>query len=155
MPRRVRHQDLSLDYGCTIKIYTQTRLVLWRYHGTITQLKSFTLICSRLKKRRQQFHSILDYLGRGGGSDSVGSTAGLSLYRYYLWPFCGSSDSWSGSVGSTAGLSLYNHYSGLSVAQQLLVTLYPSLRPTLSVVLEVDSYDDSQGRGGHVQRISR
>ena len=155
MPRRVRHQDLSLDYWCSITIYTRTRLVLWRYQGTITQFRSFTLICSRLEKRRQQFHSILDYLGRGGGSDSVGSTAGLSLYHYYLWPFRGSTYSCPDSVGSTAGLSLHDHYSGLSVAQQLLVTLYPSLRPTLSVVLEVDSYDDSRGRGGHVRRISR
>ena len=35
--------------------------------------------------------------------------------------------------------------SGLSVAHQLLVTLSPSLRPALEVVLEVDTYDDSRG----------
>ena len=39
--------------------------------------------------------------------------------------------------------------SGLSVALQLLVTLSPSLRPALEVVLEVDTYDDS--RGSHVR----
>ena len=39
--------------------------------------------------------------------------------------------------------------SGLSVALQLLVTLSPSLRLGLGVVLEVDMYDDS--RGGHVR----
>ena len=33
--------------------------------------------------------------------------------------------------------------SGLSVALQLLVTLSPSLRLGLDVVLEVDTYDDS------------
>ena len=33
--------------------------------------------------------------------------------------------------------------SGLSVAHQLLVTLSPSLRPALEVVLEVDTYNDS------------
>ena len=43
--------------------------------------------------------------------------------------------------------------SGLSVALQLLVTLSPSLRPALEVVLEVDTYDDSRGR--HVRRFSR
>ena len=36
--------------------------------------------------------------------------------------------------------------SGLSVALQLLVTLSPSLRLGLDVVLEVDTYDDSRGR---------
>ena len=45
--------------------------------------------------------------------------------------------------------------SGPSVALQLLVTLSPSLRPALEVVLEVDTYDDSRGRGRHVRRISR
>ena len=35
--------------------------------------------------------------------------------------------------------------SGLSVALQLLVTLSPSLRLGLDVVLEVDTYDDSRG----------
>ena len=39
--------------------------------------------------------------------------------------------------------------SGLSVALQLLVTLSPSLRLGLEVVLEVDTYDDS--RGSHVR----
>ena len=39
--------------------------------------------------------------------------------------------------------------SGLSVALQLLVTLSPSLRLGLDVVLEVDMYDDS--RGSHVR----
>ena len=39
--------------------------------------------------------------------------------------------------------------SGLSVALQLLVTLSPSLRLGLDVVLEVDTYDDS--RGSHVR----
>ena len=39
--------------------------------------------------------------------------------------------------------------SGLSVALQLLVTLSPSLRLGLNVVLEVDTYDDS--RGSHVR----
>ena len=38
--------------------------------------------------------------------------------------------------------------SGLSVALQLLVTLSPSLRLGLDVVLEVVMYDDS--RGSHV-----
>ena len=155
MPRRVRHQDLSLDYWCSRTIYTRTRLVLWRYQWHNYTIKSFTLICSRLETRHQRFHSILDYLGRGGGSDSVGGTAVLSLYHYYLWPFCGSTYSCPDSVGSNAGLSLHNHYSGLSVAQQLLVTLYPSLRPALSVVLEVDTHDDSRGRGRHVRRILR
>ena len=36
--------------------------------------------------------------------------------------------------------------SGLSVALQLLLTLSPSLRLGLDVVLEVDTYDDSRGR---------
>ena len=39
--------------------------------------------------------------------------------------------------------------SGLSVALQLLVTLSPSLRLGLDVVLEVVMYDDS--RGSHVR----
>ena len=39
--------------------------------------------------------------------------------------------------------------SSLSVALQLLVTLSPSLRLGLDVVLEVDTYDDS--RGSHVR----
>ena len=39
--------------------------------------------------------------------------------------------------------------SGLSVALQLLVTLSPSLRLGLKVVLKVDTYDDS--RGSHVR----
>ena len=39
--------------------------------------------------------------------------------------------------------------SGLSVALQLLVTLSPSLRLGLDVVLEVDTYNDS--RGSHVR----
>ena len=43
--------------------------------------------------------------------------------------------------------------SGLSVALQLLVTLSPSLRPALEVVLEVDTYDGSRGR--HIRRFSR
>ena len=43
--------------------------------------------------------------------------------------------------------------SGPSVALQLLVTLSPSLRPALEVVLEVDTYDGSRGR--HVRRFSR
>ena len=85
----------------------------------------------------------------------------MSLNHYYLWPFCGSTYSCPDSVGSTAGLSLRSHYSGLSVAQQLLVTLSPSLRPVLPVVLEVDSrtilevevdtYGESRGgsRGRH------
>ena len=102
------------------------------------------------------YHVLLDRLGQNGGSDSVGGTAVLSLNYYYLWPFCGSTYSCPDSVGSTAGLSLRNHYSGLSVAQQLLVTLSPSLRPVLPVVLEVDSRtilevevdtcDESRGR---------
>ena len=42
---------------------------------------------------------------------------------------------------------------GPSVALQLLVTLSPSLRPALVVVLEVDTYNDS--RGSDVRRFSR
>ena len=45
--------------------------------------------------------------------------------------------------------------SGLSVALQLLVTLSPSLRPAFEVVLEVDTYNDSRGRGRRVRQISR
>ena len=58
MPRRVRHQDLSLDYCCSITIYTRTRLVLWRFQW-ITQFRLFTLICRRLETRIN--HSIITY----------------------------------------------------------------------------------------------
>ena len=101
------------------------------------------------------YHVLLDRLGQDGGSDSVGGTAVLSLYHYYFWPFCGSTTFAQTVLAALQGCHFMITSPGLSVAQQLLVTLYPSLRPTLSVVLEVDSYDDSRGRGGHVRRFSR
>ena len=101
------------------------------------------------------YHVLLDRLGQDGGSDSVGGTAVLSLYHYYLWPFCGSTTFAQTVLAALQGCHFMITSPGLSVAQQLLVTLYPSLRPALSVVLEVDSYDDSRGRAGHVRRFSR
>ena len=100
-------------------------------------------------------HVLLDRLGQNGGSDSVGGTAVLSLYHYYLWPFCGSTTFAQTVLAALQGCHFMITSPGLSVAQQLLVTLYPSLRPALSVVLEVDLYDDSRGRAGHVRRFSR
>ena len=101
------------------------------------------------------YHVLLDYLGQDGDSVSVGGTAVLSLYHYYLLPFCGSTIFAQTVLAALQGCHFMITSPGLSVAQQLLVTLYPSLRPALSVVLEVDSYDDSRGRGGHVRRFLR
>ena len=154
MPRRVWQQELSLDYLDRSRC-TRTRLVLWRFQW-ITQFRaSHWFVAGWRQELTIVFSQITGLFGTGGGSDSVGGTAVLSLYHYYLWPFCGSTIFAQTVLAALQGCHFMITSPGLSVAQQLLVTLYPSLRPTLSVVLEVDSYDDSRGRGGHVRRISR
>ena len=75
------------------------------------------------------YHVLLDRLGQNGSSDSVGGTAVLSLYHYYLWPFCGSTTFAQTVLAALQGCHFMIISPGLSVAQQLLVTLYPSLRP--------------------------
>ena len=60
-----------------------------------------------------------------------------SLYRTSLDP---------SALAALQGCHFIITISGLSVALQLLVTLSPSLRLGLDVVLEVDTYDDSRGR---------
>ena len=48
-------------------------------------------------------------------------------------------------LAALQGCHFMNTISGLSVALQLLVTLSPSLRLGLEVVLKVDTYKDSRG----------
>ena len=154
MPRRVRLRELSLDYYDRSRC-TRTRLVLWRFQW-FTQFRLFTLICRRLETRIN--HSISRITGLFGTRrgfwqcwrhcsvvtlsllslaflwlyyfcpDSAGSTAGLSLYDYFSWPFCGS---------AASGDSL---------------SLAPARPPGCS---RGRLANDSRGRGGHVRRISR
>ena len=74
------------------------------------------------------YHVLLDYLGQDGGSDSVGGTAVLSLYHYYLWPFCGSTTFAQTVLAALQGCHFMITISGLSVALQPLITLSLSHR---------------------------
>ena len=147
MPRRVRQQELSLDYYVRSR-YTRTRLVLWRFQW-ITQFRlSHWFVAGWRQELTIAFSHITGLFGTRRGfwqcwrHCSVVTLSLLSLAFLWLYYFC------PDSAGTLQGCHFMITSPGLSVAQQLLVTLYPSLRPALSVVLEVDSYDDSRGRGG-------
>ena len=92
---------------------------------------------------------------------SVGSTAGLSLYNYYLWPFCGSSASDNTFSFTSARPQRWSR--GLSSC--LTYTFVDSRGPDpqgghvrrLSRLphVHVRWLSSSQPTGGHVRRLSR